>query len=227
MSLQQHYDNLWSNSRQQFEAGAFELDPLLDATNDERRGITLLFRPVQEVRNEFLAFLEELKAVEPEQHYYPSDDLHVTVMSIISCYAGFQLEMIQVEDYLSLLKEALQGIGPFRIQFKGLTASPSCVIIQGFPADESLQEIRERLRKAFAGSPLQQTLDQRYTIQTAHSTVSRFRKPLLQPQKFLKKLELYRQFDFGSSEVTELELVFNDWYQRSKEVRLLGKWKLR
>ena len=92
-------------------------------------------------------------------------------------------------------------------------------------ADE-LYKLRNRLRENFRKTNLQQTIDSRYVLQTAHSTVVRFKAPLQKPAAFLKKVQEYRNHDFGSMEVRELELVYNDWYQRQSLVQLLGRFRL-
>ena len=62
-----------------------------------------------------------------------------------------------------------------RLTYKGVTASPSCLMIQGFMNHESLNITRNNLRKKLKNTTLQQSIDKRYSIQTAHSTVCRFR----------------------------------------------------
>jgi hypothetical protein len=73
---------------------------------------------------------------------------------------------------------------------------------------------------------LQQTLDQRYTLRTAHSTVIRFRRPFRDTDAFLSALESYREQDFGSFRLERMELVLNDWYQRRENTRELGRFQL-
>ncbi|MDQ2792657.1 MAG: hypothetical protein M3Y12_01415 [Bacteroidota bacterium] len=73
---------------------------------------------------------------------------------------------------------------------------------------------------------LQQSIDQRYSIQTAHSTVLRFRSKLHNGPALLKKLAQYQHHPFGSFEVNSLELVHNDWYQRAANTVLLTQYAL-
>src|SRR5690606_25053555 len=132
-----------------------------------------------------------------------------------------ELGRIVPDDYIQLLKGCLKDLPTFAIEFQGVTASPSCIMIKGFPLDDTLEEIRNRLRLAFKDSLLEQSLDKRYPLQTAHSTVIRFKHPVKQQHEILEKLDQFRDFYFGKSEVGELELVFNDWYQREEKVRKL------
>ncbi len=208
------------------EEGKVEWDPLIDAPSDERYGITLLARPNQAVKENIQAFLSEIKSIMPEQYYYPDSDVHLTVMSIISCYEGFQLEQIEPEAYQAVINACLDGIHPFRIFFRGITASPSCILIQGFPENDALHLLRNRLRQEFQASSLEHSIDKRYAIQTAHSTVLRFRTPEVPHQSLTPLLKAYRHTDFGMTEVDQLELVFNDWFQRWEKVQLLSRFNL-
>lgn len=226
MDLQTHYNKLWEKSRAGFEAGSFKLDPWIDDPADDRLGITLLARPSREVKERIHAFLGELQQVAPEQYFYPDTDLHITILSIISCTAGFTLSAVNAADYVQLLESITRHARRFKVDFTGITASPEAVMIQGLPLDNSLQMLRESVRAAFSSTSLLQSLDKRYTLKTAHATVLRFRAPVQQPEKLLLLLERYRNYDFGTFEVEELELVYNDWYQRAEKVQVLGRFKL-
>jgi 2'-5' RNA ligase len=225
MNLSAHYDKLYYESTAKIAKGDYEIDHLIDAQDDHRFGITLVIRPDKNTKANIQHFLSEVKAVDPHQYYYQNTDLHLTVMSIISCYVGFDLEQIDVADYIEVINAILAKHRKFKIQFKGITASPSCILLQGFSTD-TLNEIRADLRTAFKNTDLQQSIDKRYAIQTAHSTVIRFRQALQNKDQLLELLEKYRNFDFGTFEVNRLELVYNDWYQREKFVKKLHEFHL-
>ena len=226
MNLERHYHQMWTHSSRQFDAGRFEYDALIDNVKDMRRGITLLARPSERVRTAVENLLHDLRTTEPQQYYYPNTDIHLTVLSIISCYEGFSLNLIDPAAYTGLVQEVLHAHSSFKIHFSGLTASPSCLLVQGFPLNNELKKIRDDLRKRFRASCLQHSIDKRYSIQTAHSTILRFKAPLSKPAIFLQKIREFRDIDFGTFEVNELELVFNDWYQRAENTVLLGKYTL-
>lgn len=221
MDLHEHYNDLWENSLQKFKENDFNHDNLINDKTDTRRGITLLIRPTTSVKKKVEAFLKEIKEMEPDQYYYPNSDIHLTIMSIISCYEGFKLSDIKQADYITLVQDCLTGLSNISINFKGITASESGVMIQGFPKNDALEELRSRLRRVFKSSPLQQTLDKRYNIQTAHLTVMRFTSKLQNKSRFIDALKYHRDLDFGCSEDLQCELVFNDWYQRLSNTRSL------
>ncbi|MBO9673786.1 MAG: mutarotase [Sphingobacteriaceae bacterium] len=225
MDLTEHYNKLYRDSIAKIAEGNYEIDHLIDSDTDKRFGITLVIRPDTATNHNIQQFLIEAKAIEPEQYYYQNADIHITLMSIISCYDGFNLRDIHVQDYIDLISEVLSRHKSFKIQFKGLTASPSCILIQGFLTD-TLNEIRDDLRKTFKNSDLQQSIDKRYAIQTAHSTVIRFRSELKNQAALIDLVQEYRNFDFGTFDVKQIELVYNDWYQRERSVKKLHTFSL-
>ncbi|SMD35901.1 2'-5' RNA ligase [Reichenbachiella faecimaris] len=219
-----HYNNLWESARSQFVNGKCKVDPLIDDHHDQRRGITLLARPDQTIIDKISDLQNNLKHIEPEQYFQPISDLHLTVLSIISCYAGFDLSQIKTESYKKIVSECLTKSITIRCQ--GITASPSGVLIQGFPEGNELETLREGLRDSFKSADLPHSIDSRYRISTAHLTIMRFRKPMVNPKKFVGLLEKFQHHFFGKMKIGELHLVFNDWYQRTEIVKDLATFEL-
>ena len=226
MNLKEHYSELYKESVKKISIGKYEIDNLIDSKSDKRFGITLLVRPSSEVKAKIEKLTLELKKAEPNQYYYPNSDIHITVMSIISCYDGFNIENIELSKYIELIKKCLPNKKNIEINFKGLTASNSCIMLQGFMNNNVLNEIRDNLRFEFKKSELEQSLDKRYSIQTAHSTIVRFRNHLNEKEKFLKIIDKYADFDFGTFEIKKIELVYNDWYQRNELVKKLYEFEI-
>lgn len=226
MNLQEHYNELYKKSSEAILAGNYKLDAQINNESDSRFGITFLIRPSEIIKANIQSFLDELKAIEPNQYYYPDSDIHITLMSIISCYDRFTLDAINVHEYIDLIQQSLVILDKIKIEFRGVTASPSAIMIQGFPTDDSLNNFRDKLREDFKKSSLQQSIDSRYAISTAHSTVLRFQEKLENPQKLMQVVEKYRDYDFGEFQVENLELVYNDWYQREKNTIHLAEFRI-
>ena len=226
MNLQEHYNKLYKKSSEAILSGNYKLDSQINDKSDSRFGITLLIRPNETIKVNIQLFLDELKAIDPLQYYYPDSDIHITVMSIISCYEGFSLDKITIADYIGIIQKSLIDVNEIKIKFQGVTASPSALMIQGFPTDDSLNNLRDKLRENFKQSTLQQSIDSRYTIATAHSTVLRFQEKLQNPKQLIEVAEKFRDFDFGELKVKNLELVYNDWYQREEIVQKLAEFKI-
>jgi 2'-5' RNA ligase len=227
MNLKEHYSKLYKESINQISSDTYEIDDLIDSKFDRRFGITLLIRPPKEIKDEIQKVLFALKKVEPNQYYYPDSDIHITVMSIISCYQGFDIENIELTKYFELIKKCMPlNNNNTKVQYKGLTASNSCIMLQGFMNNNVVNDIRDNLRVGFKNSELEQSLDKRYSIQTAHSTIIRFRRELNQKDAFLKLIDKYVDHDFGTFEIEKMELVCNDWYQRKEFVKKLHEFKI-
>jgi 2'-5' RNA ligase len=225
--LTKHYDQLYKTSSEAISVGKYAIDSELKNESDSRFGITLLIRPSDEIKANIQQFIEELKKAEPEQYFYPDSDIHITVMSIISCSTAFKLNQISPNEYIEIICRSLVDVDKIKIHYKGVTASPSAIMIQGFPSDETLNNLRNRLRENFKNSDLQQSIDSRYEIFTAHSTIMRFQEKLHDPKKLIQIAEKYRDYDFGEFDVKNIELVYNDWYQRKSTTRVLGDFGLR
>lgn len=224
MNLENHYTKLYNESISKISSDNYEIDDLIDSNKDNRFGITLLIRPSIEIKDKIQKFIKEIEKIEPHQYYYPNSDIHITVMSIISCYDGFDIKRIDLAKYIELIEKCIVKKKAINITFKGITASPSGIMVQGFMDNNELNDIRDRLRKEFKNSNLEQSLDKRYSIQTAHSTIVRFRTELSQKVKLLEFLDENINYNFGTFKVNEFELVYNDWYQREKYVKELHKF---
>ena len=227
MDLNRHYSNLYEESIEKILCDTYHIDDQIDSSLDNRFGITLLIRPTIQIKNNIQYFLDELRAIDSEQYYYPNSDIHITVMSIISCYNGFDLATVSVPDYVEIVEKSLVEINNIEINFKGITVSPSAIMIQGFVSNNFLDDLRNNLRKNFKNSGLEESIDRRYSISTAHSTVVRFRKKIKNKEKLIEILEKYRDFNFGKFTVEKYDLVFNDWYQREQFVQQLHEFKVK
>ncbi|MEO9965095.1 MAG: 2'-5' RNA ligase family protein [Reichenbachiella sp.] len=218
------YNDLWKAAQHQFSQGTHSIDPYLDTKEDLRRGVTLLARPDDNIITRIQDFQDRLRELEPNQYYYPAPDVHLTVLSIISCHKGFLPNKFDASGHIELIQSCLSD--PIEVMLRGVTASPSGVLVQGFSDKNELNSLRDRLRTAFRSSHLENTIDKRYKINTAHLTVMRFRKPMTNPQKVLNLLNIMRGDSFGKMKIHDLHLVSNDWYQSAKKVNELNTFKL-
>ncbi|GEL11601.1 2'-5' RNA ligase [Flavobacterium glycines] len=227
MDLAAHYNQLFTKSAQAISSNRYVLDSKIDDENDHRFGITLLIRPLESIKNQIQSFLNELKKEDPAQYYYPNSDIHITVLSIISCRDGFSLSQINPSAYIALIQENIASLKNLEIHLNGITASDSTIMIQGFPSNDTLNSFRDALREAFKNSTVQRSIDSRYTLFTAHVSVCRFRKTIADTTKFISILEKYRKQDFGKFTVDNVELVCNDWYQRKEKTQILHTFLLK
>ncbi|WP_103665124.1 2'-5' RNA ligase family protein [Gracilimonas amylolytica] len=223
--LKEHYNRSWVDSINKIESGGIKPDYRIDEPEDDRYGLTLIVRPSLEIRKAVNQVFQQIRIKTPDQYYYPVSDLHLTLLTIVSCQSGFDPEQIRMDEYVSILKPILENTDPFQIEFKGITASTEAIMVCGYPEEDSLNTLRNKIRKAFKGSDLFQTIDKRYTIQTAHMTAMRFSKPVDQLTKFVEQLNSIKHMPFGSDTTQECHLVTNDWYQRADTRRTIETFR--
>lgn len=216
MNLTEHYNKLWSKFSEDFKKGKYVYDPLIGKGTDKRFGIILTIRPSEKVKCEIQKLLLELKKAGPNQYYYPASDIHITLLPVIACHEGFDLSSINIGAYVKTIHQSLASFKSFSIELRGLTASPSCILIQGFYKNDILIKMRETLYKNFSHSTLEYRMGEWPYSPTAHSTVVRFRKAIHNTMTYFKILDEYRNFDFGAFYVKEVELVYSDWYHKNE-----------
>ncbi len=223
--LRNSYERFWSKASKRIRAGKIELDPVLASrTVDRRRGLTLVARPPEKVRQAVASFLSELRRLEPGQYYYHPRELHLTVLSLFTATAEHQPYFAQADQYLAAVSASLTDARPIRIRFAGVTASPGTVMIQGIFENGELNELRDSLRRQLRSRGLGDGIDTRYRLQTAHMTAARFRAPLMRPELFAETLARARKRVFGAMAVRTLLLVKSDWYMSRSTTEVLRQF---
>jgi 2'-5' RNA ligase len=194
--------------------------------DDARRGVTLLARPSARVASSIVQFLDELRALEPEQYYHPRSDLHLTVLSLFTATVDHAPYLAHLDDYRAAVAESLDGLARFTVDTIGVTLTQGAVLAKGFPRDGTLTHVRERLRASLAERGLGATVDGRYRLETAHTTLVRFTAPLRNPERFVDALAAARWRPFGTTVVDRLELTLADWYQSSESSQPIAEQRL-
>lgn len=225
--LTERYQQLWDGSIEVVRNGQVAIDPMLArGESDRRRCLTVLIRPSVAVQQAVSGFLDELGTLEPDQYYYEAGELHVTVLSLFTATVDYGRLMAHYDRYVEAVNAALAYAPSFGIEFNGVTLSREAVMIQGFPEDAVLNQLRDALRRELRNRDLIEGLDGRYFLQTAHITGTRFRRPLRNSEIYARTLESYRRHKFGRTTVQELQLVRNDWYMSRESVELMRKYEL-
>lgn len=221
------YEQLWSEAVTAFELGRPQVDLHLPGkTNDRRRGVSLIFRLPAAVQARIQSFLDPLARDFSGQYFYQQEELHVTVVTLISATELWRQEIGDVKAFRGILKEVLSRHHSFKLEFRGVTAAPNAVLIQGFPGDDTLEKIRNELRHVFGQRGFANRLDRRYPNSAAHVTAVRFCKTDADWNRLLAILKANRQTHFGEMEVEGLQLVWGDWYASANSLRILEEFPL-
>lgn len=191
---------------------------LASLASDTRRGISLII-PIRIDREIYADLVKEFSAIEPDQYYYPYDDLHTTIFDFASARENYVPDRGREEAFREISMEACRSLEPFRIRFRGVVFSREAGLLKGYD-DDVLVDLRERIRKALHKAGIEN--DERYRSRSAHCTFMRFRAMLRFPERFAEKIEAWGERDFASERVTAAELVEHDWYNSQASKRILG-----
>ncbi|NLX11836.1 MAG: hypothetical protein GXY36_19485 [Chloroflexi bacterium] len=223
----QVYDRLWAQALDAFSTGGVRVDPHLhDPAHDMRCGMTLVARPDAAAQARLMALIEQIQAVAPGQYFYRADELHITVLSLISATPDFDRAALPLDDYHTLLDSFFRHERPFRVCYQGVTASPDAVLVYGDSEGDALNGLRDRLRAALAAAGLTGTMDKRYRLTTTHSSIVRFKAMPADPPALVRLLAAVRAHDFGAFEVDQVELTLNDWYMSHGRTEVLARYAL-
>jgi 2'-5' RNA ligase len=226
-SLRPHYNALWEEHWPNIRRGAVATDPLLARkASDGRRGLTVIARPDPAVAARIEEMLHTLAALEPQQYYYPQSDFHLTVLSLFTATEDFAPHLAHMGEYRDAAATVLAATPAFTFDTVGITLAAGAVLAQGFPHGPALETLRDGLRAELRKRGLGHGLDQRYRLVAAHSTLVRFAAPLNAPERFAQALAEFRNAPFGRTEVSALELVFNDWYMSRDTLRTIETFQL-
>lgn len=202
--IQQIYDRFWHNARGPLARGEVQPDPI-PGEESNRWGVSVIMRLQGEVAERLTGVVAQLSQWTGPQHLrYQLSNLHTTLGTI-----EFYREPVASDDeYVQQYEETLQKVAaqfpPIQINYRGLTANQMSVMAQGWPVDETLQQLRTTFHaqlqqeKHLAGPGVRDL---------AHASLIVFAGPLLNPQGCVSFVEQQRQTNFGTATINTLELV--------------------
>jgi hypothetical protein len=196
------------------------------AGKEKWRGLSLIAKPSENVIGEFICFLNELKKICGNQFYYKKNEIHVTIMAIVTCQPQFRLDGVNAQRYIEIVRRSLANVEPFSLLFNGITVSTSCVIAKGYYFCDEVFEIRNELRSGFKQSRTFNTMDHRYYSETSHCTLLRFHEILPDRYGALELIGKSKGKNFGKATIDELELVYGDWSLTEGNTECLQKFML-
>lgn len=224
--IRSKFDSLCEEAKRRLREANPQIDShLLNKDQDKRLGISLIARPSEESIQILTKLSDKLRTIAPGHYYYKPNEFHITVMSLINASESFRLEDVSIEKYKQVFAKIFSQHRPFRVHFKGVTATTSCVMAQGFFSDGTLDAIRDELRDEVVRLGIEKEIDARYKNISAHVTLLRFKN-----DKNLKELseeiEKLRDCELGVSSIDRIEFVLNDWYLSEEKVRVLDEYPL-
>jgi len=151
-------------------------EELRNPGTDQRYGVNLICRPSEEIIDLASSIQQTLRELELEQYYYyDSRSLHLTLVEV--CHSKTLEEVTRVAGQLYFnIQGALASLPAPRSESFGLSCDARGCALTFRPVDNALERVRrvihERLREVGV------SLDPRYPLKSAHTTLLRYIKPL-------------------------------------------------
>lgn len=209
------YEEISNKGLDRIRNGQEYIDNWINNANDKRMGISLLIRPSEQIKLKIKDLLDKMKKIEPSQYYYPIKDIHVTLFDFITARQNFNYTDKQVKVFQKIVESVLEDIEKFEINFDGIVASDGAIMVKGY-YQKQMECIRQRLRREIIEHNLK--IDERYTTRSCHITIARFSRNIQQRDELIKFIEDYKRYPFGKIKVSEIELIYHNWYDSKKEI---------
>jgi len=217
------YDSIYQDNIADIRNGNVFVDEYLSTNaEDLRRGLSLII-PLYQITRSYEALVEGFRILAPEQYYYPTNDLHITIFDYISAHNVYMRSKSIEQTYMRITDDVIKSLANFTIFFKGIVFSRVAGLLKGYD-DGSIIALRERIRQQLKDDGLPNT--ERYQSKSVHSTFMRFTKRIDNAQSFYSELELRKEIDIGIETVNRIVLVEHDWYNRKNLTRTIKEYKL-
>lgn len=205
--LEAAYERLWDDGRSALEAGVTSPEPAVEE-GSPRWGVSAVLRPVGTVADALAEAAREADSRAGGGHIvYAAGGLHVTVRSIEGYRSDVPRDDPRVAEYGRILRGAARDLGPVAIEFRGIVATPTAVLVQGFPVGEALAELREAMHDGLVGAGLPLGPEAAQRRETAHATLLMVTRRLPDPAAFAAYVDERRRVPFGTCTFDAVDLV--------------------
>jgi 2'-5' RNA ligase len=191
---------------------------------DQRYGVNLIVRPPLPVITYIRTVQECLRAHEPDQYFYPSDDLHLTLLEL--CSSRSQREADTLAAFLINRLPELVQTAPCALLIRPLLSYDRRACAVSFlPADQTLQVLRSQLVAQLADHGVM--IASRYAPQSAHVTFMRYLRPLQSERTtWIETLEAVP----GAAIEWQLDAIWLSWgvtwYGMQDRIKMNGPYRL-
>jgi hypothetical protein len=209
-SLSEEYDRIFRMSRDALTVGLVTPDTIPEH-GSWRWGVSLIFRLPTGLSKPLVDQAVEVANLAGSEHiYYQPEDLHMTVRTL----EPFRKLLSLDDDCLSRYNRAINGVcrlvPPFKIEYRGLTASGQSILVQGWPEGDRLMDLRIQLHYALAdeGLAFPPEDEPRRIRRTAHTSICVLTGTLIAPQRLVDLITRRRHHIYGWTTVSQLEVVY-------------------
>ena len=195
------------------------INELRNPESDQRNGVNVIARPSVAIRDRIFSIQNGLRIVEPDQYYYPSFDLHLTVLEICSGTESSQANQI-FEQLSHLVPGIFQELTSPRIEQPSLRFDNQAGVVV-FQQVGALNEVRQELSQRLVNHGI--NVAPRYATCSAHITFMRYLKQLSGNSA---QLETAAQI-LGAWQLDEFWLTCgSNWYGMNSRIKEVGPFKI-
>jgi hypothetical protein len=204
----QAYEELWWRGRAALQADGVVVDPL-PVDGGMRWGISAVFR-VQDWPVALTRCAGDIATLLGPRHFvYGPDAMHITLRQFEGYRADVPLDDANVRSYGQVLFSFASRQSPLAIELRGLAASPTGIVVQGWPVVD-LRGIRNDLHDSLEENraPLLGPEAARIDLRrTAHASLAIFGGPVRDAAALVAFIESHRSTSFGALRVDRVWLV--------------------
>ncbi len=209
--IRRDYHGMWVNARSRLAEGRIQPDPGSKETI-KKWGLSAVLSPTGNIADTLVGVADELAVhTGRSQVVYDHTDLHTTLRSIEFHQPTIATDKVQT--YTDILHEVAQGYGPFSVSYRGLTATPTGVLAQGWPDDDSLQNLRLAFHRRLESYGLLSGPETIWLRVTAHASLVVFASSLLNPLSLVRYVEGNKHTNYGTAIYNSIDLVY---YNRTR-----------
>jgi 2'-5' RNA ligase len=182
--------------------------------------VTLVARVSLDLARRVTERMASFKADFPVHYHYPATDLHLTIFNcddVLQLDRGGPLNDESIARLADLIRGQLMASPPFPVQLVGLGVFPTTVFVQAHDPEHGVNALRDRMRSI--GFP---TTD--ISCLPPFVNVIRFLEPA--SAALVDLVGSYRNTDFGSFVLEEVELVATDKFLSVPNTRILDRFRL-
>lgn len=226
------YDEMRERNQDLIIQNGTKYDEVLSSSDkDERVGLALFATTEFHLNNNFENMLAETKTVFDSQIIYQQTEdtqrnhgfLHFTFIQFIGVDPLIKtITKKKLEEYKGVLSRVIQTIKPFSIQYQGLIALATGLVMYGYPSVD-INIYREQIRQKIVESKL--PFKEPFKIDIAHSTFVRFCQPE-DKDKLLEFASKYQSIDLGKVNITGFYLGNGSWRMRPDEVTRIYEFNI-
>lgn len=197
---------------------------LKDYTNDPQLCLTtVVFVDPAIYRHIYEKLIEPLKAIKPSFYYYPHASLHITVQNIRVIHDPPRFTQPDIQKAFSVCRAIIPTYQSLSLRLYGAIQFATSAVI-GVLHENTFDDLVLTLRKAFAAAGVPD--DKNYFNATILSSTTFCRFAHEPSQEFIRSLEAFREYDFGSMKAMKIYLVETNSVAHPQKTKVHGEFVL-